>query len=219
MYDIERFDDTMTKGVVVTPEDNAKYYGHFDHIMSHQWQEEVLGKRPPARSRPFAVACTTNGLPTAHVRHHPPCCADKTPSHATGSVYDLISMEGDKGERKKLAKKSRRKSKPQTDEDHILLQGYMLKQGGALGRAWRRRYVILSNDAIMWSAADGAPVSKSMPLSEITSVDTLMNPRKGQYIHIVAQSRELDLMAEVSWGRGVRQSRASAVSFCFLFCQ
>lgn len=42
VYDIERFDDAATRGVVVTAEDNAKYYSHFDHTMSHQWQEEVL---------------------------------------------------------------------------------------------------------------------------------------------------------------------------------
>jgi beta-adrenergic-receptor kinase len=44
VYDIERFDETATRGVVVTPEDNAKYYGHFDHIMSHQWQQEILSE-------------------------------------------------------------------------------------------------------------------------------------------------------------------------------
>lgn len=44
VYDIERFDETATRGVVVTLEDNAKYYGHFDHIMSHQWQQEILGE-------------------------------------------------------------------------------------------------------------------------------------------------------------------------------
>lgn len=42
VYDIEQFDDYETRKITVTPEDNAKYYKHFDHIMSYQWQEEVL---------------------------------------------------------------------------------------------------------------------------------------------------------------------------------
>lgn len=44
VYDIDRFDEQDTRGVVVTAEDNAKYYSSFDHVMSHQWQEEVLSE-------------------------------------------------------------------------------------------------------------------------------------------------------------------------------
>ncbi len=43
VFDIERFDPDETKKVVVGPADNEKYYKNFYHVMSHQWQEEVLG--------------------------------------------------------------------------------------------------------------------------------------------------------------------------------
>lgn len=42
VFEIERFDDADTKRVVVTTADNDKYYKHFYHVMSHQWQEEIL---------------------------------------------------------------------------------------------------------------------------------------------------------------------------------
>lgn len=41
VYDIDRFDHHDTRKIVVTQEDNDKYYRDFDHIMSHQWQEEL----------------------------------------------------------------------------------------------------------------------------------------------------------------------------------
>ena len=28
--------------IKITDEDNRKFYRHFDHVMSHQWQDEVL---------------------------------------------------------------------------------------------------------------------------------------------------------------------------------
>ena len=43
VYEIDRFDTWDMRGVPVTKEDNVKYYAHFDHIMSHYWQEEILG--------------------------------------------------------------------------------------------------------------------------------------------------------------------------------
>eukprot|EP00052_Salpingoeca_macrocollata_P023058 m.201937 g.201937 ORF g.201937 m.201937 type:complete len:774 (-) comp21945_c0_seq2:103-2424(-) len=42
VYDIDRFDNYDTRKVVVTEADHQKYYRSFDHIMTHQWQEEVL---------------------------------------------------------------------------------------------------------------------------------------------------------------------------------
>lgn len=42
VYDIDRFDQHATRKIVVTAEDNEKYYRNFNHIMSHQWQSEVL---------------------------------------------------------------------------------------------------------------------------------------------------------------------------------
>eukprot|EP00039_Didymoeca_costata_P019985 m.339626 g.339626 ORF g.339626 m.339626 type:complete len:744 (+) comp18889_c0_seq1:208-2439(+) len=42
VHDIERFDFNETRRVKITDEDNSKYYKNFDHIMSHNWQEEVL---------------------------------------------------------------------------------------------------------------------------------------------------------------------------------
>ena len=41
VHDIERFDHHDTRKVKITDEDNQKYYQHFGHIMSHNWQEEV----------------------------------------------------------------------------------------------------------------------------------------------------------------------------------
>ena len=41
VHDIERFDHHDTRKVKITAEDNEKYYQNFDHIMSHNWQEEV----------------------------------------------------------------------------------------------------------------------------------------------------------------------------------
>lgn len=122
------------------------------------------------------------------------------PRFPSGSVYDLISTESNKDERKKLARKTRRRSKTSVDEAQILLKGYLLKQGGAFGRAWRRRFVVLSNDTLMWGAEEGAPASKSLALGDIESVGALEHTRKGHYIRIVAKSRELDLMAEVRTG-------------------
>eukprot|EP00047_Mylnosiga_fluctuans_P003990 m.232160 g.232160 ORF g.232160 m.232160 type:complete len:734 (+) comp12307_c0_seq1:159-2360(+) len=43
VYEIDRFDTWDMRRVAVTPEDNKKYYANFDHIMSHYWQEEILG--------------------------------------------------------------------------------------------------------------------------------------------------------------------------------
>eukprot|EP00056_Hartaetosiga_gracilis_P011891 m.184381 g.184381 ORF g.184381 m.184381 type:complete len:833 (-) comp13597_c1_seq2:27-2525(-) len=42
VFDIERIDLSDTNKIAITPEDNMKYYSSFNHIMSHQWQEEVL---------------------------------------------------------------------------------------------------------------------------------------------------------------------------------
>eukprot|EP00053_Salpingoeca_punica_P017045 m.162949 g.162949 ORF g.162949 m.162949 type:complete len:743 (-) comp17102_c0_seq1:2139-4367(-) len=42
VYDIDRFDTYDTRRVVVDKADNDKYYRNFNHIMTHQWQEEVL---------------------------------------------------------------------------------------------------------------------------------------------------------------------------------
>ena len=43
VFEIDRFDQTDTKKVTITRADNEKYYKHFYHVMSHQWQEEVIG--------------------------------------------------------------------------------------------------------------------------------------------------------------------------------
>ena len=43
VFEIERFDPEDIKKVVVTQADNDKYYKNFYHVMSHQWQEEILG--------------------------------------------------------------------------------------------------------------------------------------------------------------------------------
>ena len=42
MFEIDRFDQADTKKVTITRADNDKYYKHFYHVMSHQWQEEVI---------------------------------------------------------------------------------------------------------------------------------------------------------------------------------
>ncbi len=43
VYEIDRFDTWDLRRITITPEDNKKYYSSFDHIMSHYWQEEILG--------------------------------------------------------------------------------------------------------------------------------------------------------------------------------
>jgi hypothetical protein len=43
VYEIDRFDTWDMRRVEVTADDNKKYYANFDHIMSHYWQEEILG--------------------------------------------------------------------------------------------------------------------------------------------------------------------------------
>ena len=43
VYEIDRFDADDTKRVVITAADNDKYYKNFYHVMSHQWQEEIIG--------------------------------------------------------------------------------------------------------------------------------------------------------------------------------
>ena len=44
VYDIERLNQYETKKVVITAEDNSKYYSSFNHMMSHHWQREVLSE-------------------------------------------------------------------------------------------------------------------------------------------------------------------------------
>lgn len=41
VHDIDRFDFSETRRIKITDEDHEKYK-HFNHIMSHNWQEEVL---------------------------------------------------------------------------------------------------------------------------------------------------------------------------------
>lgn len=53
VYEIDRFDTHDTRRITVTQEDNDKYYKNFDHIMSHQWQEEVM-RTSPAVHFPFS---------------------------------------------------------------------------------------------------------------------------------------------------------------------
>eukprot|EP00042_Codosiga_hollandica_P058880 m.894882 g.894882 ORF g.894882 m.894882 type:complete len:840 (+) comp59989_c0_seq10:2907-5426(+) len=40
--EIERFDDAEMKKIQISEAENNKYYKHFYHVMSHQWQEEIL---------------------------------------------------------------------------------------------------------------------------------------------------------------------------------
>ncbi len=41
--DIDRFDTEDVRKLVISDAENTKYYKHFYHVMSHQWQEEILG--------------------------------------------------------------------------------------------------------------------------------------------------------------------------------
>jgi hypothetical protein len=43
VLDIERFNLDDVKRINITDAENSKYYKHFYHVMSHQWQEEILG--------------------------------------------------------------------------------------------------------------------------------------------------------------------------------
>ncbi len=41
--DIDKFDMDEVRRVNISDAENNKYYKHFYHVMSHQWQEEILG--------------------------------------------------------------------------------------------------------------------------------------------------------------------------------
>ena len=42
VYEIDRFGTNETRGVKITPEDEKKYYRHFDLVHAQHWQEEVV---------------------------------------------------------------------------------------------------------------------------------------------------------------------------------
>eukprot|EP00049_Salpingoeca_infusionum_P022705 m.8271 g.8271 ORF g.8271 m.8271 type:complete len:847 (-) comp5339_c0_seq2:2563-5103(-) len=42
VYDIQRIQRHDIKSIKITPEENIQYYSSFHHIMSHQWQTEIL---------------------------------------------------------------------------------------------------------------------------------------------------------------------------------
>lgn len=129
------------------------------------------------------------------------------------SVFDLVTSECDKDERKRDARRSRRTRNAQqsplstTPKEDELLMGYLRKQGGAFGRSWHRRFVWLTVDNLSWASDADATATKIIPLSDVTSVETRVHPRKGEYIHIEAKTRTLDLLAEVLHWRGRRHSK------------
>ena len=42
VHEIDRHDERDIKHVTVTAQEQDKYYGHFTHTMSHEWQREIL---------------------------------------------------------------------------------------------------------------------------------------------------------------------------------
>eukprot|EP00051_Salpingoeca_urceolata_P013100 m.163707 g.163707 ORF g.163707 m.163707 type:complete len:727 (+) comp17696_c6_seq1:553-2733(+) len=42
VIDIDTFNYKETKKIKITDQDNQKYYAHFEHVMSQQWQSEVM---------------------------------------------------------------------------------------------------------------------------------------------------------------------------------
>ena len=78
MHEIERFDDADVKRVEVTQADHDKFYSRFYHVMSHQWQEEIIGTHCSASDRHYAVCDCTH----------------------SGSVFDLITATADATEGK-----------------------------------------------------------------------------------------------------------------------
>lgn len=133
VYDIDRFDQHDTRRIQITPEDNRKYYKHFDHIMSHQWQEEVLVVYD-------MVTALCDGLESKR--------AARITKNAKSTEREFFS--GGVGLQTKTHPVVHCIHGTATEFPDCLMQGYLLKLGGVFNSSWQQRYLHLFADRIEW---------------------------------------------------------------------
>ncbi|EGD77494.1 AGC/GRK/BARK protein kinase [Salpingoeca rosetta] len=154
VYDIERLNQYETKKVVITAEDNSKYYSTFNHIMSHHWQREVLN-----------------------------------------SVFDSVSQECNREETKM---ESRIQTRLTSSRAHTyfnppsrerVMEGYLRKLGGFMRRAWKKRYVILTQDSIAWLTEPVTNARKVLHFDDVATIDKVQQGRVASCIAIGTTDR------------------------------
>eukprot|EP00055_Hartaetosiga_balthica_P002224 m.3155 g.3155 ORF g.3155 m.3155 type:complete len:782 (-) comp2025_c0_seq1:120-2465(-) len=177
VFDIERMDLTDTNKIVISPEENMKYYSSFSHIMSHQWQEEVLK-----------------------------------------SVFDLVTTDCDREEKKLHSRESTRRSSPKSSQfifagdASVLMEGFMKKQSNGFLKSWKRRYVVLTPTSLAWLNDTASAPRRVIEVASIAGVDKVDVAKLGVGICIKTKdNKEYSFVCEYETDLAVWMSKFSVL--------